>query len=128
MEGLLRMKRIVSLLLFLLLVSGCEKEYELVASSEYNFYKEEYDSKYNSYIVDFKLESDLNKVVINGKCDSGTITISLDDIDEFREVIGINEFYREIEFKDNVKDVVSFKIEINEESEGSIKLNLYSKQ
>ncbi|MGN1404873.1 MAG: hypothetical protein ACI4WM_01275, partial [Erysipelotrichaceae bacterium] len=90
------MKRIVSLLLMLLMVSGCEKEYELVASSEYNFYKEEYDSKYNSYVVDFKLEFNVNKVIITGKCDSGTITISCDDIDGFREVIGINEYNREI--------------------------------
>lgn len=121
------MKRIISLLLVLLFVYGCEKEYELVASSEYNFYKEEYDSKFNSYIVDFKLESDLNKVVINGKCDFGTITISSDDIDGFKEVVNDEQFDKEIELPGNLNGEVSFKIEIDEQSEGAIKLNLYSK-
>ena len=122
------MRRIVSLLLILLMVSGCEKEYELVTSSEYNFYKEEYDSKYNSYVVDFKLESDVNKVIITGKCDSGTITVSSDDIDGFKDTVSENEYSREIEFKDNDKDLIKFLIELNEESEGSIKLELYSKK
>ena len=122
------MRRIVSLLLILLMVSGCEKEYELVASSEYNFYKEEYDSKYNSYVVDFKLESDVNKVIITGKCDSGTITVSSDDIDGFKDAVSEKEYTREIEFKDNDKDLIKFLIELNEESEGSIKLELYSKK
>ena len=122
------MRRIVSLLLILLMVSGCEKEYELVASSEYNFYKEEYDIKYNSYVVDFKLESDVNKVIITGKCDSGTITVSSDDIDGFKDTVSEKEYTREIEFKDNDKDLIKFLIELNEESEGSIKLELYSKK
>lgn len=122
------MRRIVSLLLILLMVSGCEKEYELVASSEYNFYKKEYDSKYNSYVVDFKLESDVNKVIITGKCDSGTITVSSDDIDGFKDTVSEKEYTREIEFKDNDKDLIKFLIELNEESEGSIKLELYSKK
>ncbi len=122
------MRRIVSLLLILLMVSGCEKEYELVTSSEYNFYKEEYDSKYNSYVVDFKLESDVNKVIITGKCDSGTITVSSDDIDGFKDTVSEKEYTREIEFKDNDKDLIKFLIELNEESEGSIKLELYSKK
>lgn len=122
------MRRIVSLLLILLMVSGCEKEYELVASSEYNFYKEEYDCKYNSYVVDFKLESDVNKVIITGKCDSGTITVSSDDIDGFKDTVSEKEYTREIEFKDNDKDLIKFLIELNEESEGSIKLELYSKK
>ena len=122
------MRRIVSLLLILLMVSGCEKEYELVTSSEYNFYKEEYDSKYNSYVVDFKLESDVNKVIITGKCDSGTITVSSDDIDGFKDTVSEKEYTREIEFKDNDKDLIKFLIELNEESEGSVKLELYSKK
>ena len=122
------MRRIVCLLLILLMVSGCEKEYELVSSSEYNFYKEEYDSKYNSYVVDFKLESDVNKVIITGKCDSGTITVSSDDIDGFKDTVSEKEYTREIEFKDNDKDLIKFLIELNEESEGSVKLELYSKK
>lgn len=122
------MRRIVSLLLILLMLSGCEKEYELVASSEYNFYKEEYDCKYNIYVVDFKLESDVNKVIITGKCDSGTITVSSDDIDGFKDTVSEKEYTREIEFKDNDKDLIKFLIELNEESEGSIKLELYSKK
>ena len=116
------MRRIVSLLLILLMVSGCEKEYELVASSEYNFYKEEYHSKYNSYVVDFKLESDVNKVIITGKCDSGTITVSSDDIDGFKDTLSEKEYTREIEFKDNDKDLIKFLIELNEESEGMLPL------
>ena len=122
------MRRIVSLLLILLMVSGCEKEYELVASSEYNFYKKEYDSKYNIYVVDFKLKSNVNKVIITGKCDSGTITVSSDDIDGFKDTVSEKEYTREIEFKDNDKDLIKFLIELNEESEGSIKLELYSKK
>ena len=122
------MRRIVSLLLILLMVSGCEKEYELVASSEYDFYKYEDDSKYNIYVVYFKLDSDVNKVMITGKCDSGTITVSSDDIDGFKDTVSENEYTREIEFKDNDKDLIKFLIELNEESEGSIKLELYSKK
>ena len=96
------MRRIVSLLLILLMVSGCEKKYELVASS-----------KYNSYVVDFKLESDVNKVIITGKCDSGTITVSSDDIDGFKDTVSEKEYTREIEFKDNDKDLIKFLIELN---------------
>lgn len=50
-----------------------------------------------------------------------------DDIDGFKEVIKNQEFNREIELSNNLKDEISFKIEINELSEGRIRLELYSR-
>ena len=48
------MKRIVSVLLLLGLVA-CAREYELVDSSEYYFYPEEYEERYANNAFDFSI-------------------------------------------------------------------------
>ena len=116
------MKRIVSVLLLLGLVA-CAREYELVDSSEYYFYPEEYEERYANNAFDFSLNKG-DKLVVSIKCESGQILIDTMDIEGFLLVIS-DELYKEIEI--NEDKIISFNTKINEDTKGYIKLEVYRK-
>lgn len=125
-------KRMFSCFMIVLVLSaltGCSKKYEFIESSEYHFSRDEYDVQHQSYSVDFDLEKDTNKVEILSECQSGTITISTkNEISEFPITVSADLLCaKEIELPEEWGDSVRFTISIDEETEGYVKLSLYSK-
>ena len=125
-------KRLISVILMLSLtlsLCGCSKEWKMTDSYEYHFYREEYDEQYRSYDIEFDLDKKEHKVQITSECVSGTITVDSDN-----QIVGLpcsvsSEEPVEMEFilPESIENRVSFTIEINEETEGSVVITLCAK-
>lgn len=122
-----RMTWIFVAILSLLLVTGCEKKPKIEnTESEVFFYKEYYQEEKSHREEEILLEEACTQVVIQGTTTSGTIHVVFENKDEknlkyeylvegtLSEVIEIN--------KENITDQWILITDINEETEGSIRL------
>lgn len=106
-----------------LLCAACTKEYELIDSSEYYFYPEEYDEDYSTYNLDLNMEKG-DKILISVKCESGQILIDCKYLEGF-PINVVDEFNKEFQVTD--KASIGFRTEIVGDTKGYLKIYIYRK-
>lgn len=125
-------KRLISVVFMLSLtlsLSSCSKEWKMTDSYEYHFYREEYDEQYRSYDIEFDLDKKEHKVQITSKCVSGTIIVDSNDQIEGFPCSVSSEDPLDMEFilPESIDKHISYTLEINEETEGSVVIKMYEK-
>lgn len=126
----MRMKKwlwIVATFYILLLVSGCEKKQEIQnTESEVFFYKEYYQPEKSHREEEIFLEEACKQIVIQGTTTSGTIRVVFENKDEESlkyEYLVEGTLSEVIEIKkENIADQWVLITDINEETEGTIRL------
>ena len=118
---------IVATFYILLLVSGCEKKQEIQnTESEVFFYKEYYQPEKSHREEEIFLEEACKQIVIQGTTTSGTIHVVFENKDEKNlkyEYLVEGTLSEVIEIKkENIADQWVLITDINEETEGSIRL------
>ncbi len=122
--------RIFILVTIMLVLSGCEKKQELLhVETEKFFYKEYYQPEKKYREEEIILEEGCKEIVIQGVTETGTIHVVFENKDKkdikyeyvvdgtLSEIIEINE--------QHIKDQWVLSTDINEETEGSLRLLFY---
>lgn len=110
------------------LFTGCKSDWEMQEQKEYHFYKSEYDEQYDSFDVVFDLDNKEHKIQIKSECESGEIHIASETDDSLSyTVTSENPLDVEFELPAENGDKFALKADIDNETQGSISIALYSR-